>query len=230
VKLEKIFRNDLFEAIRGSGLDTGEFDLELGDTEEAEARITHRWSESYFILGGDFGHWVGSYVVGDNQPWPYEAYTWPTVKERVQHWGAKVKQDLETPDLWAELRREREILNRARDEAANTPFTPDEQAEIVEHLREIEEYVRNTYSLSQDQIAVLGVRFDELEAAVGRVGRLDFKGLFLGALFALFLAGVLPPEVVHSILIMALHGLEHVFGGGSGGGPAPELPPAPPVI
>jgi hypothetical protein len=40
VKLEKLFRNGLFKAIEAAGLDPGEFDLDLGDTEQSEARIS----------------------------------------------------------------------------------------------------------------------------------------------------------------------------------------------
>lgn len=38
--------------------------------------------------------------------------SWPTVEERVERWAQDVQRDIETPDLWAELQREREILTR----------------------------------------------------------------------------------------------------------------------
>jgi hypothetical protein len=80
---------------------------------------------------------------------------------------------LETPDLWAELQREREILTWAPDEAENTPFTPDEQTEIIKHLDELKGYVKNTHSLAQDQIVALEEGFNELATATTRLGRND---------------------------------------------------------
>ncbi len=118
------------------GLDPIECDLDEGG---AEVRISHMPSGSVFILGGDASRYTGSYVVGDSaSSWPYEAFTWTKVPERVQRWAEEVKHDVDTPDLWAELQREREILTGARYAAVeNTLFTPDEQAEIAAQLQEI---------------------------------------------------------------------------------------------
>ena len=147
-----MWRNAIIEAVQAGGLDPRESDFDFGDT---ETRIAHRRSESYFILGGPWGSWEGTYVVGDAAPWPFHEYTWSSVEERVEQWAAKVKKDLETPDLWAQLQREREILSWAPDGGENTPFTPDEQTEIVKHLDELKEYVKNTHSLSEDQMVGL---------------------------------------------------------------------------
>ena len=170
------------------------------------------------------GNWEGSYVVGDAVPWPFHEYLWSNVEKRVEQWVAKVKKDLETPDLWAQLQGEREILSRAPDEAENTLFTPDEQAEIVKHLDEIKEYVKNTHSLSQDQMVALEEGFKELAAATKRLGRNDWRLMFLGVVLTFIVTGILPPDAVHGFLSIALHGLQH-FLGGAGGPSPPQLPP-----
>jgi hypothetical protein len=221
VRLEKMWRNAIIEAVQAGGLDPREFDFDFG---EMETRIAHRWSESHLILGGSWGSWEGSYVVGDAVPWPYHEYVWSNVEERVEQWTAKVKKDLETPDLWAQLQREREILSRTPDESENTPFTPDEQAAIVKHLDEIKEYVKNTHSLSQDQMVALEEGFDELATATKRLGRNDWRLMFLGLVLTLIVTGTLPPDTVHGFLLMALHGLQHFFGAAAGPSP-PQLPP-----
>jgi len=119
--LQKWQRNQIFDAIQSVGLDPKEFDLESGD---AEVRIKHKWSQSYFIVGGNAGHYVGRYVVGDAPEWPYEVYSWEALIPRVSRWLEEVKRDLEMPDLWAELQREAELLGQASNEPAeNTPFT-----------------------------------------------------------------------------------------------------------
>lgn len=150
LRLQKFRRNQIFEAVEAAGLDPREFDFELVD---AGVRLKHRWSESYFFVGGDPGHYVGHYVIGDSPDWPYDTYSWDGVMLRVDTWLGLVKVDLATPDLWAELRNEAELLGPSFDEGAeNTPFTADEQKEIAKRLQELAEYARHAGSLSEAQM------------------------------------------------------------------------------
>lgn len=151
---------------------------------------------------------------------------WPTVVERIELWAHNVKEDVNTPDLWAELQREREILTGARyEDVENTPFTSDEQAEIAEQLQQIKYFVKETYALSGAQMLSLEAGLDDLKVAAGRIGRKDWRLLFLGVILNLVFVVLLPPEAVHGIIAMAADGLDHLFGGG---GSPPELPPLPP--
>jgi len=210
VLLEKEQRNAIFKAIQEVGLDPSEFDFDYGD---AEGRISHRRSESYFMIGGDPGKYVGSYLFGEASLWPYEVYSWSAVEDRVRGWLADVKRDLETPDLWDELRRETELLGVASDQTSeNTPFTPDEQAQIEKRLRELREYARTTYSLSEPQMQVLDAKLDYLVEATRRQGRTDWFLLFYGAIFSYVLSAALPPETARDIAVMFLRGLAHLLG------------------
>lgn len=210
MRLEKWQRNQLFEAIEAVGLDPGDFEL-VGD--EAESRLDHRWSESYFTVGGAPGHYSGQRVVGDASPWPYEAYSWEALKRSLDVWLHEVKRDLETPDLWAELQSQREVLRFAPlRETENKPFTPDEQEEIATRLREIKEYVKETRALSASQLDDLGASLDYLEAAAGRLGRFDWRGLFVAVIVAYGLNVGLPPETARHILKPLVRGLFHLSG------------------
>jgi hypothetical protein len=228
VRLEKFQRNPIYEAIVAGGLDAHE--CELSEPTESvgidvQVRISHGPSGSYFTIGGNalYGY-TGTYVVGDSAiSLPYKAITWFDVPKLVLRWAEEVKRDLDTPDLWAELKREREILTGTRYEAAeNTPFTPAEQAEIAKQLGEIKEYVKKTYSLSSQQMSGIEARIDEASEAARRIGRKDWLLLFYGVMFSVIVTQLLPPEAVQQILAMALHGLDHLF---SFGGTPPQLPP-----
>ena len=156
---------------------------------------------------------------------PYESYIWSNVPDQVRRWAEDVKRDIDTPDLWAELRRDRAVFLGVRYEAVdNTPFTPSEQVEIANQLREIQENVKRTYSLSNEQMSLVVARFDEVEAAARRIGRKDWVLLFCGAMFSVIVTDLLPPAAVQHIFTMALSGLDHLFR--SGGGPH-QLPPLP---
>jgi hypothetical protein len=99
-------------------LDPSECDLAEGD---AEIRITFVPYGSLFLLGGNALAYTGNYVIGDSAvSWSYGPSTWASVPEKVRRWAGEVRQDLDTPDLWAELRREREFFAGVRYETSRT--------------------------------------------------------------------------------------------------------------
>jgi hypothetical protein len=208
--MQKWKRNQIFEAIQSVGLDAKDFDFEDGD---AGVQIKHKWSDSYFIIGGDPGHYVGRYVVGDSSDWQYEVYTWESIIRRVSGWVEEVKRDLETPDLWAELQRETELLVGASNKAnENTPFTPEEQKEIVGQLQEMAEYAKRRYSLSGPEMQILNAKLDYLVRAAGRLGRIDWLNVFAGVILGFILTAAVPPESARHILLELLRAIGHLFG------------------
>jgi hypothetical protein len=222
VRLEKMFRNVIIEATAKGGLEPRECTFDFND--DGGCRIIHAPSGSSFVLEGDFSRWKTTAVVGDSPSWQVDAYTFPTVGERAERWARDVKRDVETPDLWAELQRQREVLTGVLvvdDDVGDTPFSADEQAEIAEQLRQIKALVAEKYPRSEAQMQILEARFDDLEAAAGRMGRQDWLLRFLGVMFTVIVTDLLTPEAVQDILAMALHGLGHLYGGGTG----PLLPP-----
>jgi hypothetical protein len=213
--LSKLKRNQIFEAIQEAGLDPRDFDLEDGDV---EVRIKRKWSKSCFIIGGSPTRYVGHSIVGDGPDWPFEAYSWQSVIQRISRWLGDVKRDLETPDLWAALQRQAELLGANFDDVTgNTPFTPGEQKEIAEGLREWAVDARRTYSLSEPQRRVLDAKLDYLVNAAGRLGRIDWRNAFVGVILGYVLTAALPPDSARDMLFRAIGAIGHFFG-------LPELP------
>jgi hypothetical protein len=101
--LQKWQTNEIFKAIEGVSLNPNEFEF---DNTGMEALLKYKWSKSYFVIGGNAGHYIGNYVVGDGVNWPYEVYSWEPVMSRFSRWVKEVKDDVDTPDLWAELQRD----------------------------------------------------------------------------------------------------------------------------
>jgi hypothetical protein len=103
---------------------------------------------------------------------------------RVSWWLQEVKQDLDTPDLWAELKREAQLLGAGSSVVTeNTVFTVDEQREIAGHLKKLGEYVSDTHSLSKAQIQARGkssiISLTLRLVSVGRIGSTLLSGRFL---------------------------------------------------
>jgi hypothetical protein len=219
-QLQKWKKNKIFEAIQGVGLDPREFEFKESD---AEVRLKHKWSTSYFIFGGDAGDYVGRYVVGDDPEWPYQVYSWEALITRVSDWLGAVKRDLDTPDLWAQLKGEAELLGGASIGAnENSPFTPEEQKHIERRLQELKARVTRTYSLSEPEMEILNAKIDYVVDAATRLGRIDWRNAVVGAILGYIITAGLPPESARSIfqiLSALLKGLSHYFGHS-----LPELP------
>jgi hypothetical protein len=221
VRLEKLFRNGIIEAVEKGGLAPRECTFDFND--DGGCDITHGPSGSSFVVEGPFGSHTTIAVVGEGAPRQLDAYIWPMVEERAERWAWDVKRDVDTPDLLAELEREREILTGTRyEEVGNTPFTSAEIAEIAEQLRQIKEHVSTAYALSEAQMLHLEAKLDDIAAAAGRMGRKDWALWVSGALLGAFVQGILPPEVVQDIVRMTVDGLGYLRGGG---GTPPLLPP-----
>jgi DNA-binding Lrp family transcriptional regulator len=221
VRLEKMFRNPIIEAVEKGGLAPRECTFDFND--DGGCCITQTASGSSFVLEGPFGHHTTTTVVGEGQPQQLEAFIWPTVVERVERWARDVKLDVDTPDLLAELQRERDILTGTRyEEVGNAPFSSEELAEIAEQLRQVKEHVSTAYALSEVQMLHLEAKLDDIEAAARRMGRKDWALWVSGALLGTFVQAVLPPEVLHHIIRMTVDGLGYLLGGG---GTPPLLPP-----
>jgi hypothetical protein len=207
--LQKVHKNEIFKAIQEVGLDPNEFDLENDDV---EVRIKHKWSESCFIIGGGPGHYVGHSVVGDAPDWTFEAYRWQSLIERISRWLQNVKRDLETPDLWAELQREAKLLGANDDVTDNTPFTLNEQKEIARRLQELAEHARRTHALSGEQMRVLDGKLDYLVKAAGRLGRIDWRNAFVGAILGYIITVALPPDARDMVLGLFRATIGHFYG------------------
>ncbi len=155
-------------------------------------------------------------MVGDGAVWPTGPNYWQSLLARISTWLEEVKQDLDTPDLWAELQREGELLGAGSSVVTeNTPFTADEQREIAERLKKLGEYVRVTHSLSMAQMQALQEKIDYLVTASNRFGRKDWLILFMGVIFGYLFSAGLPPESAHTIFTAFLRGIGFLY---------PELP------
>lgn len=204
--------NEVFRAVQEAGLSPEAFDWDVG----ADASILrHRPSGAYFVFGGVAGNYVTRYVAGEGPVEERTGLSQYRLMEQVKLWLFAVELDIDTPDLWARLEREAELLGAVSDEAIeNTPLTPAEQGEIEEQLRELKDYVNRTHSLSDPQTQLLEDRLNYLAAATRRVGRKDWLLLAAGVMLSYVLEAALPPEAARDILGTLLRSIGHILGGG----------------
>jgi hypothetical protein len=219
--LARFQRNQIFELLLASGLHLAEFDLE---DRLAGLTITHRPTESRFSSSGQQSRGIRlvEFRIGDDPPLEFTGDTWSDILEALQQLADGVVYIVNTPDRWAEMSRARELVS-LEDHADNSEFTPDEQALISARIKEIKDYIRETYELTGETLARLEARLDAVVEDSHRFGRKDWINSLLGAAFGLVLQDVVPLQAATHIVVMAVTGLGHLFGIG---GLSPSLPPS----
>jgi hypothetical protein len=222
VELTKRQRNDVFEALVRNGLDPAER-VELYD-DQWPVLIRHQPSGSRFVVNLTTGRsYVADSYIGEALFGEFSPCDWDQLIDQIAEWAQEVRYELDTPDLWQALKNtSRVIIELDREPATNAPFTAEEQLQISGRLAEIKRYVRETYEPSEEQMALIERRFDEAEEASQRIGRKDWKLMFMGTVFALVANDLVPAGAVHSIFAVLLHGAAHIFGFG---GSPPVIPP-----
>jgi hypothetical protein len=217
-------KNQVFEAIREAGFDPGDFFWDEDDVE-----LAHTPSDYYFKFGFAAGTSAVEFTPGENRPIQGAfAPSWQQQLALVPRWLELLRMEWETPDLWAELEREREVLGLAGGPGVeNTPFTSEELALISDQIRELKQYVQ-AQALDEGQLRELEARLDYVEAAAQRgTGRIDWWNQFVGAILNLVLQGIVQAHLVQAILVLAGHALGGLFGGGQpqlpGGDPPPRV-------
>lgn len=211
--ITKIQRNSLLEAIAKTDLNVSDFDLIVSSA--SDVRIIQISTGSYFRVAEIYkGYLIDRQVEG----YPKENHypnKWAEVWRLANSWLADIIRDVTTPDLWDELRSQREFLSEAGYGASpDRPFAADERGEIAVQIRQIKEFLRENASLTGDQMSDIEKRLDEAEEAASRVNRKDWLLLFLGIMFTLIISGLLTPETVQHVLGMAIHGLSHLYAAG----------------
>ena len=216
--LKRVEKNELLELIAGRALQASDFKLTQDDRATV---IDHPSSGSRFTIAKDFTPELNATVKVGNSESFHMPDTWTALKFEFGQWLDEVKVELNTPDLWEDLRRGSELLAYGQHgDLANTPFTHAEQVQIAQQLAEIKQYVQKNCELTAEQTARVDARFDAAEEASRRLGRKDWVLLFGGALLGTLTSALLPAHIVLEILTATAQGIGHLFGGGP-----PQLAP-----
>lgn len=209
-------KNEVLATIQRVGLVPREFDWDPAQAANYEEVFVHLPTKYWFRFQvSDFGHSY-RYSPGHRQIVSSgELQAWQTVITNVETWLRAVQREAETPDLWAELRRERVLTGSRAIPASpheNTPFTREEQAEIRRQLNEGMAFVQQTLQLSEEQFEELTARLDYLADAATRMNRFDWKNTLTGTLVTAVIQSILPAEPVQAVLSLILRGVAALFG------------------
>ncbi len=206
----KAQRNAIFGAIVTSGVDPAQYDLRVG---KIGITIKHLQSGSKFYVEPGLIDYNIAAEVSHGEESDITVHDYAAVLDEIIVWVQAVVEDAKIPDLWSDLQRYRKLLSDDRyKNSENTPFTPDEQGQVIKRVREIQSYIEKYYDSSDEQASHIEARLEEAAMAGERIGRKDWILLFTGTMSSLIVTDSLPPQVAQHALIMILQGLAHLFG------------------
>ena len=208
----------LAQAITNHGLDVQTFRF-MEDAPHAKVRhfdaVVLRRNTPYFfgIHSPDDRFPVDMSPTFDRVRESLEIAEWGDVAgSAMSAWLESVARELATPDLWAEIARGHLAAPASDASDSNAMFDESERSAIVAGLAELRALVRASDRLTAEQARIANERFDYLEAATERLGRLDWRSAFLGAVIDLALQAIIPVDVVQGIFGMAARLFGQILG------------------
>jgi hypothetical protein len=209
--LLKSQKNEVLLTIQASGMDPSDFELSAPASGRGTI-LTHFPSAYWFFFDEND---VSFSPAQEEKQDTFRTLFW---KERVsflKDWLGYLKRELDAPDLWASLVESQELLKVEPAQAVNTPFNAEEQIHIKQAIEEIRVNITSTYSLAHENLIKVNRQLDYLIDASKRLGRIDWKNLFVGALITLALQELAPTgadlrqllSVAGSLLRSALAGI-----------------------
>jgi hypothetical protein len=210
-------RKDVFEFLRAADLDPSAFEWTTRVSWYSKRRapaIALQDSGFYFMVDFATSSVGVEYSPGQGAPNVQDSFDhdWSYVRPHLAVWTSRMAEELEVPDLWAELKQRRELYTAAGDEKNNEAFTPSELELVHSALREIRELAASSFELGQDQAAALEQRLDYLEGAARRSGRVDWWNILLSTIFQLVLGAVITSDEGKEALALAGKVLRTVYG------------------
>ncbi len=223
-RLLRTQRNDVFRTIRKAGLNPLDFKFSekemtqndgSGSLGGVRTDLCHQVIHEPSGYGCLFALYTVYFSPGDfslhaNQ----RVLDWDQSISAVSAWLRNLKREIDAPDLWASLTQEMELLGLESSEASNAPFGLEEQAQIKRAIDEIRVYITSTYCLAEEPLRRVHAKLDYLIDASTRVGRIDWKNIFVSSLIALALQQLSATGPgLRELFAAAGHLLRHVLGG-----------------
>jgi len=212
-------KNEVFIAIEQAGLDPSEFDWRVSkSTQTADlsvAKLVHRQTGYFFEFDLKDGRHFAIYSPGrDTRQTRVRPGAWQYQFDEVLEWVSCLKRETETPDLWAAVAQEKQLVEAASaSDVDDSPFTPGEQDRIHAKLKEIQEYLFATKELTEGQADYARRRFEYLEGAVSRLGRRDWLHTTIGVLTTIIVGVALSSDEARELLRFVGSALGEFFGG-----------------
>lgn len=192
--------NQLFEAIKESGLEPTDFDWEyrLGHAYMQPAPTLVHKSSGYYFNFDNLTDFHSKWSPGE-QTRVDSSYSnnWEHQLGWFEDWLTYVQKETESPDLWSAVSKEAEVLETAASsDTSNEPFTAAEKTYIVQGVNEIKQYLLTAHKLDPELVES---RLNYLIESSERVGRKDWINLLVSVMVGIVISASLPPEATREL-------------------------------
>jgi hypothetical protein len=214
--LTKKQRNDVFKWLEAAGWSPGRFQWGMAQADQRVlAALVYKADQDYLFA-------IDPYAAGDMsvtfRPGADEVETeadelhWSGVETYLILWLHALRDELEEPDLWANLGTLPDVAEGG-DSDHNEPFSREEVRVIGERVDRVRGLLE-VASLAPDVLADVNKKLDHLIEATDRLGRFDWRALAVGILFEVALAAAFDPSRARQMMEMVLVGLRGLLGPG----------------
>jgi hypothetical protein len=177
--------------------------------------LQHRESTFFFqVTTGSTYRFEIVYSPGDHYVTDGDSVPrWGEVPGVCKRWLGLLRRELKAVNPWAELQN-REPFSARLSDVDNSRFTESEIAMIEDGLAQVSIKIRATSNLTGEQIRILDERLEYLIQASKRLGRIDWRNAFVGAVFGLVLQSFVNPQTAIQIVSLASTIFGHIFSAG----------------
>jgi hypothetical protein len=239
--LLKSRKNELHKTLTSLGLNPADFEWQMRERDQAgwvssadADTLVHRSTGFFFMVfsapqapgmseyskeSTAYGDYVVMFEPGvQSHRERTVGISWEWVEMRFRDWLNNVHREMIEPDLWAQVTATEPadiqvLLAKVEEDEDNTPFSLAERQRIAGTLEEIKDHLAARYDLKAEQIEVVRDGFARLIVATERLGRRDWKGVFVQALLGIAVKAALTSPVATALVHIALQGfnwlLEH---------------------
>ena len=222
----RAIRNDLFQSIEESKFEPIDFEMSEAYDEDGQnighVRFTFRANPG-FSFSYNLEPTNSEDRPGEISYCPAER-TWKVmtgcddvsyIKMHLDDWLECLKQELETPDLWAEFLRNRPPTSFQEGERApNDPLPADQINQIGERLKILESRIAEQFQLEEPQMEFIRIEFAYLseKAETEGITQKDWKLLFLATMMSIVTTLAFDPAKASALWQLASDVMSNIAG------------------
>ncbi|OZV12380.1 hypothetical protein CIW83_09810 [Tissierella sp. P1] len=186
-------KNSLLEEIKESALNPFNFDWDNEIDENTDLLLEvlkYKGTEYYFAIVVDDDIFRVGYTPGENMLYERTEYDeWEEILYYFRNWLSCLKREISQPDLWEELEKIKmdDLIPELdglefEDKYEREEFSYREVMQIEQGINDIRNYLVETSNGNDEEIKIINQKLDYLTDAVKRMGRTDWKNIFIGVM------------------------------------------------
>lgn len=204
--LLKSQKNDLLRIISSNGLEPYNFIwteryVSYVDSSKKVISLDYKDTEYYFTFDLDSGRYYCFFSPGYKIIEDYIFNTiWDSVVEVFVEWIGFLKDEISQPDLWDEIRKYNFYTEFNEITDGNEPFNVVQAKQIQNGIEAIRSYLIEQVQSDQENVRIINEKMDYLVNSIDRMGKVDWKNIFVGAMVNLSITLALDPEQAKTII------------------------------